>query len=408
MADIFISYTREDRARVDPLVRALRNQGWSVWWDQDILPGVHWDRAIDLELINTRCIVVVWTPRSLSSDEVRTEATEGRGRRCLIQVTMDGASWPKTFGGVQAVDLTTWAGDSADAVFLRLCGGIRRIITSQDPNPLIDSTVGRADPSQLESRRPANAIRPPHEPEMVPLSVGCFVMGASEIELRRFKELGKARAQWESPRHTVLITRPFAIGRFPVTFDQWGFAEAEGACRKADDCRWGKGRRPVINISWEDVQGYLAWLQHKTSKPYRLPSESEWEYACRAGSSTAFHFTDFIPCDSGNFIGKELDTTKRWRSKARTVEVDACRENAFGLRGMHGNVWEWVQDTWHDSYIGAPANQEPWLSGGDDDFRVIRGGSWKTIAKHVRSATRGKAPVATCADNIGFRVALDV
>jgi hypothetical protein len=129
MADVFISYKHpEDRESVRPIVHALREQGWSVWWCQELLPGQHWDRVIETELNSAKCVIVVWSSCSIGSDEVRTEAAEGRRRKCLIQVSIEGGERPATFAGVQGVDLTHWMGSSADQRFAEVREGVRRIL----------------------------------------------------------------------------------------------------------------------------------------------------------------------------------------------------------------------------------------------------------------------------------------
>lgn len=133
MADIFISFKHpEDLEKVRPLVEALRSRRWSVWWCEGLLPGQHWDRAIETELNKAKCIIVVWTVGSANSDEVRTEAAEGRRRKCLVQVSIEGSARPTTFAGVQAVDLTGWRGDMDDPRFHKLCAGVRRLVEEDE------------------------------------------------------------------------------------------------------------------------------------------------------------------------------------------------------------------------------------------------------------------------------------
>ena len=138
---------------------------------------------------------------------------------------------------------------------------------------------------------------------------------------------------------------------------------------------WGRGRRPVINVSWDDAQAYASWLSDRTGENYRLPSEAEWEYACRAGTVTRYAFGDELTTSHANFRGE------------RTSEVGEFPTNAWGFSDMHGNVWEWVEDSWHESYEGAPQDESPWVKGNNSD-RVIRGGSWINRPELLRSAIR--------------------
>ena len=164
----------------------------------------------------------------------------------------------------------------------------------------------------------------------------------------------------------MTIARSFAVGRFEVTFAEW---DACGLQPQARDEGWGRGRRPVINVSWNDAKEYVAWLSRKTSKTYRLLSEAEWEYAARAGTTTPYAFGDTITKVQAQF------SEGTWGSIGKTAEVGSFTANKFGLHDMHGNVWEWCEDKWHSIYQGAPIDGSVW-PGGDVSLRVLRGGSW--------------------------------
>ncbi|TVR82715.1 MAG: hypothetical protein EA405_05845 [Rhodospirillales bacterium] len=227
-------------------------------------------------------------------------------------------------------------------------------------------------------------------PEMVVIPPGTFLMGSPENEQDRTSD--------EGPQHRVTIAKPFAIGRFAVTFAEYDhFCDATGHDKPKDE-GWGRGRRPVINVSWEDAQAYVVWLSRKTGKPYRLPSEAEWEYACRAGTTTRFTFGDEITEKQANF-GANV---------RRTTNVGVYPPNPWGLHDMHGNVWEWCEDCWHPNYRGAPDDGRAWggEDGGNCERRVLRGGSWLfTRARLVLSAYRFACdPGLRCADS-GFRCA---
>jgi formylglycine-generating enzyme required for sulfatase activity len=199
----------------------------------------------------------------------------------------------------------------------------------------------------------------------------------------------------EKPRHKVTIGNRFGVGRYPVTFQEYDrFAEETGG-DKPGDKGWGRTRRPVINVSWEDAKAYVEWLSGETGEAYRLLSEAEWEYACRAGTETRYCFGDTITAKQANFDGKV----------GKTTEVGSYPANPWGLYDMHGNVWEWADDVWHDNYEGAPDDGRAWTEGGADGRRVVRGGSWYLKPGGARSAFRYWLGFDLRSNDFGFRVA---
>jgi len=229
-------------------------------------------------------------------------------------------------------------------------------------------------------------------PEMVIVPAGTFWMGAKKDE-------ASARGN-EFPQHSVTITRPFAIGRYPVTFDEYDrFCESTDR-DKPNDNGWGRGNRPVIIVSWDDAQAYCAWLAEQTGQAYRLPTEAEWEYAARAGTETAYWWGDDIGVNRTNCA----DSGSPWSGK-QTSPVDSFPANPFGLYDTSGNVWEWVQDRWHDNYQGAPKDGSAWESG-DSSYQAYRGGSWYLHTGNVRCAFRyGNHPNYRY-NGLGFRLGL--
>ena len=183
-------------------------------------------------------------------------------------------------------------------------------------------------------------------PELVVIPPGEFMMGSTEAEREWAIKLG-AQQEWverEKPQHSVRIAYPLAVGRYPVTFEEYGyFARTTGRAQPSDE-GWGRSRRPVINVDWEDAKFFIAWLSVQTRQRYRLLSEVEWEYACRARTTTRYWWGDEITPESANY----------GRNVGKTSEVGSYPANHFGLYDMHGNVWEWVEDCWNDSYEGAP------------------------------------------------------
>ena len=231
-------------------------------------------------------------------------------------------------------------------------------------------------------------------PEMVVVPAGRFSMGSPASE--------PARSADESPQHTVTIARRFAVARFEVTFDEWDACAADGGCNgyKPSDEGWGRGRRPVINVSWDDANAYAAWLSKKTRKRYRLLSEAEYEYAARGGTQTMYPW--------GNAIGTNKadchSCGSQWDAR-QTAPVGSFAANGFRLYDMVGNVREWTQDCYHDSYSGAPADGSPWIAGANCYNRVVRGGSWLLAPDFLRSASRYWFTADYRLRYLGFRVA---
>jgi len=235
-------------------------------------------------------------------------------------------------------------------------------------------------------------------PEMVVAPAGSFTMGSPASEPNRESN--------ESPQHQVTFARPFAVGKFALTFDEWDTCVADGGCNgyRPSDEGWGRGRRPVINIDWNDTQAYVAWLSRKTGKSYRLLSESEREYVTRAGTITPFWWGSSISTSQANYNGNfTYSNGSKGEYQQRTMPVDSFQPNPWGLYQVHGNVREWTEDCYKDSYAGAPMDGSASTSG-DCNRRVLRGGSWYGYPQFLRSASRSRNTTDSRDDNIGFRL----
>ena len=232
----------------------------------------------------------------------------------------------------------------------------------------------------------------PECPEMVVLAGGRYLMGSAASD--------PDRAVDEAPQHSVLVRR-FAVGRYAITYDEWAACVAGGGCagdRNPDDRGWGRGRRPVVDLSWNDVQDYVSWLSRRTGGAYRLLSESEWEYAARAQLGVQPFWT-----------GKTITELQANFNATRnmTEPVGSYPANPLGLYDMTGNAWQWVQDCYNITYDGAPSDGSAWTAG-DCTKRVIRGGSWYDAARMLRSANRDAYSVSLRLANTSFRVARDL
>jgi formylglycine-generating enzyme required for sulfatase activity len=247
--------------------------------------------------------------------------------------------------------------------------------------------------------------------KMVLIVGGTFDMGSPETEIDRFER--------ESPQHEVTVSS-FFMSEFLIAQAHWiAVAQMPQIDIKLEDApAYFKGTDlPVENISWFEAVEFCERLSKHSGRTYRLPTEAEWEYACRAGSKTPFHFGETITTDLANYDGTD-DPDGKWSGsygrgskgiyRQKTTPVDTFSPNAFGLYDMHGNVWEWCLDHWHDNYQGAPTDGRAWLSDDRNARRVLRGGSWSDFPRNCRSATRFNDSPDNRFNGIGFRVVCEI
>ena len=245
--------------------------------------------------------------------------------------------------------------------------------------------------------------------EMVMIPGGTFMMGSPETE--------EGSRDNERPQHQVTI-KAFCLGKYQVTQAQWKAVAAFPQLNrelKPDPSNFKGANRPVEQVSWEDAVEFCDRLSRHTKRQYRLPSEAEWEYACRAGTITPFHFGQTITTDLANYDGTD-GKNNEWSGsygsgpkgvyRKETTEVGSFEvANNFGLYDMHGNVWEWCQDYPHHNYEGAPTDGSAWLDNEESsNIKLLRGGSWYDNPEHCRSAYRNDYDLDTDDDHIGFRV----
>ncbi len=301
-------------------------------------------------------------------------------------------------GGAQVAVDGKPAGDSPanadETLLLRLPAGEHRIRVAKTGFDPAEKTVVVA----ADSERTMNLSLIP-EIAMAPIAGGCFQMGSPESEPERDAD--------EGPQHRVCV-KPFEIGRHEVTFADWDACVADGGCPHVpEDEGWGRENRPVINVSWDDIQDYIRWLNANTGKLYRLPTEAEWEYAARAGTTTPYSSGDCLHTAQANYdgtfpyseceVGEDVDLHK-------SLPVASYPPNPWGLYDIHGNVNELTQDCWNDNYVGAPADGSAWLDG-NCSRRVIRSGSWYGYAVQLRSAYRCRSGAGFRHRSLGFRLA---
>jgi formylglycine-generating enzyme required for sulfatase activity len=291
------------------------------------------------------------------------------------------------FGQWRQADCDELADASADSVAVAQAGTCRVQASASAPN-----AVGEIWDA-------------PEAPFMMVLPPGSFEMGSPPDE--------PGRRPNESPQHHVEVAYSLAVSRNLITFDEWDTCVAEGGCNgyTPSDVHWGRGQQPVVNVNWSDALAYTRWLSDKTGHTYRLLTEAEWEYAARAGTTTPFYFGGTISTEQANYDPVDFPASYSAPGPYRgtPTPVGSFPTNAFGLHDMSGNVWEWVQDCWNESYAapGLPTHGQAWLSG-DCERRVVRGGAFNNSPAYARSAFRFWEVAGLRSALIGFRVAREL
>ena len=428
MADIFLSYKKEDFEIADRFVTALRKEGMSVWWDDGLTPKSAWDAEIEREISAASTVVVLWSPRSISSEWVRREAHFAQDRGKLVPVIVEATDIPLAFTLNQTVNLAGWDGNGENRQWRKLLTWIADLVSTTASNANIPETPGTTAPNRfreavgrMASGDPivdgalVNASTPAgtafRDGEQLPVMrivpKGSFLLGATADD--------PDHDSYEVPQKRVEIPAPFAIGVFPILVSEYQHITGPPVLTPSPPAlpprwRWfGKRnaatgpvmvvtspqlnpRVPITRVSFDEAQSFVSRLASATAENYRIPSEAEWEYACRAGTRTRYHYGDTI------------DSTKAaFGLTAGPVEPGSFPPNAFGLYDMHGNVREWAADLWHDSYDLTPADGMP-ATEGHASMRLVRGGGWSDNAGLLRSAARMRATQSIRADVIGFRV----
>jgi formylglycine-generating enzyme required for sulfatase activity len=418
MARIFLCYARTDEAFALPLARVLKEHGADVWIDQwDIPGGADWDKSIDDALYSCAQLLIVLSPQAVASPEVRAELRTALNQgKPVVPVLYKRCNVPRQLNLIQYIDYTSRGADDETAIGELL----RALDISTVPRPKSNATLqestesevlpkhGLASPAdeelsdshsceggtpqegvnqqtreQLNEQQAPKLTLPPTFTNSMSPSIGMeFVL----IPAGEFL-MGRSRRQ-------VTITQPFYLGKYPVTQAQW---TAVMGRNPSSHTSWFKdtSNQPVEQVSWDDVQEFIRKLNEREGgSKYRLPTAAEWEYAARAGSTTAYSFGD---------DPEQLDEYAWYisNSGSKTHSVGQKKPNAWGLYDMHGNVWEWVQD-WHGKYPSEPMTDPQGPASGS--YRVYRGGSWYDDAGDCRSAYRPGWPPGTRNGYLGFRL----
>jgi formylglycine-generating enzyme required for sulfatase activity len=424
MSDVFISYKKQDFAIAERVVGALRAQRLSVWWDDSLTARSAWDAELERAIASAAAVVVLWSPRSVDSDWVRTEAHYAQDHGKLIPVMMEPCTIPLAFMLRQTVDLCDWGGEIDHRQWRKLLAWISDLTSATtgttgiptgpgvaprnafrdavgqlaSGEPVVDGAFVTASTPAGTAFRDGDAI-----PVMRIVPPGAFLLGSAATEPDRLVV--------EGPQKRIEIPVPFAIGVFPVLVSEYEAARgarptAEAPASRsnrwtglfrqrptADQASTSQNRSlPVTHVSFQDANAFVTAISKTTGELYRLPSEAEWEYACRAGSRGRYSFGDLVDA-----------TRAAFGLKAGPVVPGSFPANPFGLYDMHGNVREWTTDLWHESYESTPPDGSP-ATEGHGSMRVVRGGGWSDSAPVLRSAARMRATESIRANVIGFRV----
>lgn len=433
---VFISYTRVDREWVDRLQRMMKpllragGQQIELWDDSQIEPGAKWRAAIETALAQAKVALLLVSDDFLASEFVMNEevpkllaAAEAEGVRvlwvslspCLVEHTPIGE-----YQAVLPLDqyLVELDKPRQQRALKTIAERIREALmapgSEHEPEPtppglathsfrLETARILRAGNGWEVQRQPlqvegalvdlGNGVSLP----LVRIPAGEFLMGSPADE--------QDRSDDEGPHHRVRVGE-FWMGQTPITQAQWRAVMVSNPSYFSNQP--DSDQRPVEQVSWRDAMAFCQRLSERTRRYYTLPSEAQWEYACRAGTTTPFHFGDTITPKLANYDGNTTYANgPKGEYRKQTTPVGLFPANAWGLKDMHGNVWEWCLDQWHGSYAGAPADGSAWVDSEDEKSgtrRLLRGGSWIIILGDCRSADRYLLGPDIAIDYVGFRV----
>ncbi|MDS4031745.1 MAG: SUMF1/EgtB/PvdO family nonheme iron enzyme [Candidatus Contendobacter sp.] len=437
---VFISYSHKDSKWLERLQIHLtplqRGGAIKPWADTAIKPGQLWKEEIEKALARAKVAVLLVSPDFLASRFIHEnelppllEANKKEGLT-ILWVPVEPCHYaPTVIAQYQAAHdparpLSDMSRAKRNKALVEIVKNIEAVApplsSASSPAPTTPPAMVPAAPalpaiqnihgwsvSQVQAlqRQTAQALKLPTEfrdvlkdggegPMMAVIPGGRFLMGSPPDEPERR----------DNERQHEIEVAPFALGKFTVTFEEYDrFANATNY-NKPEGEGWGRGRRPVINVTWLDAMAYAEWLSRQTGQTYRLPTEAEWEYACRAGTTTPFYLGETLSTDQANYDGNYVyGKGRKGIYRQKTVEVGQFSVNAWGLHDMHGNVWEWTGSEYDEGYGGAELRivSDP----NSDGPRVLRGGSWFNGPKWLRSAARDGNDPRSRNFSIGFRLA---
>jgi len=447
----FISYANEDIYRINKHRRFWKASGIEYFFDKEMLSGTEWPEEIPAAIDRCDCFVLCWSHDSRKSKYCKKEFDYFNARREPAKKRTVNGTRPPAFHPLELEEREPFPKlwpelKRFQFAFVNSREDVGEIWTPAPPTsdeaPPESETgeptvpIPAADLSQFVARNPSDPLieeagpviesqgwvvaRPAaHEgeappllhigqefrdgertwsPLMVVVQPGSFDQGAPDGEERAGND--------ERAVRRVTLKKVLAVAKFPVTADEWATFEAE---RHGADCPEGLSTEPIpaVGVTWNDAKAYAAWLSKKTGARYRLLTESEWEYACRANTTTPFWMGPRIERHQANFDGtRTYNGSGLGNRLGRAIHVGTFRANPFGLHDMHGNVWEWVEDDYHENYTDGPTDGTAWRSG--QPLAVAKGGSFRDPPWRLRSAARLPLPRDAAADNVGLRVARDL
>ncbi|GCE59775.1 SUMF1/EgtB/PvdO family nonheme iron enzyme [Microcystis aeruginosa] len=437
---IFLAHASEDKPAVLALHERLKQAGYKPWLDKkDLIPGQNWRSVIPKAIADSQLFIACLSQRSIAKQgfvqrEFKMALNQYADRPpnsiYLIPLRLDECDIPdlrQEEYGLNLRDLhwlDYWEEDGFEQ--------LERAITHQfNPEPEepkkpvivtpplsvfnfeIVGVNAKGEQIKKESKQSqyfAQDLGNGITLEMVAIPGGTFTMGTEDEEIERLvKKFNWEGFRRERPQHEVTVP-PFFMGKYPITQAQWK-AIASRTDLEVDlyldpfKARFDSDRRPVEQVNWYDAIEFCARLSKLTVREYRLPSEAEWEYACRAGTTTPFYFGETITGELANYRSSETYADEyKGEYRQQTTPVGQFPPNAFGLYDMHGNIWEWCADTWHDNYDGAPTDGSAWIEKGNDNRSPMRGGSRCNNPDSCRSAYRRSLNRLDDDSGSGFRV----
>ena len=422
MTDVFISYSHADRDCAAQIATRLIAAGFSVWWDDRLSPRKPWDEAIEAELARAAAVLVLWSPEAVQSEWVKIEAKYAKERDKLLPVMIRACAPPLEYTFTQFLDLSDWGGEGDPPVWCKLLAWLA------DFRDQPDTRAGETGPKRENAFRHTLFRLPSGEPVYESAGIGprtpagtLFADAAQASVVMRVVPAGTFtmgadpsdpdRSIQEAPRKTVTIPRPLGIAIYPMATEAFQCFCPDGPCvvdRQAPQSFFarllggGPQKGPVAvpprrqsavltELSFAEAQDLAKAVSEQTGARYRLPSEAEWEYACRAGTVTRYAFGDTVTPRDACFGGGAPPVS------------GSFAPNRFGLYDMHGAVSEWTQDTWHDTLDFTPVDGQPYVDT-RSGMKVVRGGCWRDEASQLRSAARGRASQGLRSPEIGVRL----